>query len=304
VHSPRLVLATAAVASALLLTSCAGNSGGGTSGALPENSSAPSPDAIAKVDSIAALVPSAIASSGKLVIGTDTTYAPAEYMDVDGVPPVGYDVDLAKAIAIVLGLEADVRTADFSSIIPGVGSEYDVGISSFTINAERMEQVNMVQYLEAGEAFAVGKGNPDDISKDDLCGVAVAVQAGTIQEEELGALTEACEGAGKPAVKTLSFDSQTEVTEALVDGQADAMYADSPIVAFAVQMSDRLEQLGEPFATAPQGIAVAKDDPELTDAIQQAVQHLIDSGGYARLLTSWLVAASQVTTAELNPAVS
>ncbi|KQY24040.1 hypothetical protein ASD16_00215 [Cellulomonas sp. Root485] len=300
---PRLVLAAAALgaASALLLTACGGAGSGSAAVALPDDGSSPGSSSIVKVDSIAALVPREIADRGTLVVGSDTSYAPAEYLDVDGVTPVGYDVDLAKAIAVVLGLEADVRTADFSSIIPEVGSTYDVGISSFTINAERMTQVNMVQYLEAGEAFAVRKGNPQEISPDDLCGVTVAVQAGTIQEEELGTLTEECESAGTESIRTLSFDTQTEATDALLDGQADAIYADSPIVTYAVQMSRQLELLGEAFATAPQGIVVSKDDQALTDAIQKAVQELIDSGAYGRILTSWLVSASQVTTAELNP---
>ena len=302
-RSPRLVLATAALAavSALLLTACGGDGGSSNTAALPDEGSSPGASAIVKVDSIADLVPREIADRGTLVVGSDTTYAPAEYMDVDGVTPVGYDVDLAKAIAVVLGLEADVRTADFSSIIPEVGSTYDVGISSFTINAERMSQVNMVQYLEAGEAFAVRKGNPQGISRDDLCGVTVAVQAGTIQEEELGTLTEECESAGKESIRPLSFDTQTEANDALVDGKADVMYADSPIITYAVQMSRQLELLGEAFATAPQGIVVSKDDQALTTAIQKAVQELIDSGAYGRILTSWLVSASQVTTAELNP---
>ena len=121
----RLVLATAALAaaSALLLTACGGVSGSSNAVALPDDGSSPVASAIVKVDSIAALVPREIADRGTLVVGSDTTYAPAEYMDVDGVTPVGYDVDLAKAIAVVLGLEADVRTADFSSIIPEVGSD-------------------------------------------------------------------------------------------------------------------------------------------------------------------------------------
>lgn len=301
-RSRRPVLATAALAaaSALLLTAC-GGSGSPGSAAVPDGGSSPRSSAIVKVDSIAALVPTEIAARGTLVVGTDTSYAPAEYLDVDDVTPVGYDVDLANAIAVVLGLTADVRTADFSSIIPGVGSTYDVGISSFTINADRMEQVNMVQYLEAGEAFAVGKGNPQGISADDLCGRTVAVQAGTIQEEELGTLTEECESAGKKAIRRLAFATQTGATDALVVGSADLMYADSPIIAYAIETSSQLEQLGEAFATAPQGIAVSKDDQALTVAIQKAVQELIDSGGYGRVLTSWLVRASEVTTAELNP---
>jgi polar amino acid transport system substrate-binding protein len=285
----------------MLLTGCGGGSGGPDASVLPAESSSQRPSGIVKVDSIAALLPPEIASRGTLIIGSDTTYAPAEYLDDDGITPVGYDVDLAKAIAVVLGLTADVRTADFSSIIPGVGSEYDVGISSFTINAERMEQVNMVQYLEAGEAFAVAKGNPQDISPDDLCGTTVAVQAGTIQEEELGTLTQECEGSGKKPIRALTFDTQTEATNALTVGRADVVYADSPIIAYAVNASGGLEQLGEPFATAPQGIAVAKDDQALTDAIQKAVQELIDSGNYGRILTVWTVRASEVTTAELNP---
>ena len=302
-RSPRLALATAALAavSALLLTACGGDGGSSNAAVLPDEGSPLGASAIVKVDSIADLVPREIADRGTLVVGSDTTYAPAEYMDVDGVTPVGYDVDLAKAIAVVLGLEADVRTADFSSIIPEVGSTYDVGISSFTINAERMSQVNMVQYLEAGEAFAVRKGNPEGISRDDLCGVTVAVQAGTIQEEELGTLTEECESAGKESIRRLSFDTQTEANDALVDGKADVTYADSPIITYAVLMSRQLEVLGEAFATAPQGIVVSKDDQALTTAIQKAVQELIDSGAYGRILTSWLVSASQVTTAELNP---
>ncbi|MDQ0375065.1 ABC transporter substrate-binding protein [Cellulomonas humilata] len=293
--------AALAAVSALLLTACGGDGGSSNTAVLPDEGSPLGASAIVKVDSIADLVPREIADRGTLVVGSDTTYAPAEYMDVDGVTPVGYDVDLAKAIAVVLGLEADVRTADFSSIIPEVGSTYDVGISSFTINAERMSQVNMVQYLEAGEAFAVRKGNPEGISRDDLCGVTVAVQAGTIQEEELGTLTEECESAGKESIRRLSFDTQTEANDALVDGKADVTYADSPIITYAVLMSRQLEVLGEAFATAPQGIVVSKDDHALTTAIQKAVQELIDSGAYGRILTSWLVSASQVTTAELNP---
>ena len=82
------------------------------------------------------------------------------------------------------------------------------------------------------------------------------------------------------------------------------MYADSPIVAYAVQTSTQLEQLGEAFAVAPQGIAVSKDDQALTDAIQSAVQELIDTGAYGRILTVWTVRASEVTAAELNPAAS
>ncbi|MGO1315778.1 MAG: transporter substrate-binding domain-containing protein, partial [Cellulomonadaceae bacterium] len=141
------------------------------------------PTSIAKDDTLAALVPEDVASTGKLVFGSDTTYAPAEFIDEDGTTPVGYDVDIAKAIGAVLGLEAVVEPASFTGIIPAIGSKYDAGISSFTITAERIEQANMIAYFEAGEAFAVQSGNPQDVDADDLCGLTVGVQTGTVEDD-------------------------------------------------------------------------------------------------------------------------
>jgi polar amino acid transport system substrate-binding protein len=69
-----------------------------------------------------------------------------------------------------------------------------------------------------------------------------------------------------------------------------------------VQTQGKVEQLGEVSDAAPQGIAVSKDDPELTAALQAAMQHLIDEGVWQDILDTWGVAGA-VETAELNPAV-
>lgn len=307
-RSPRLVLASAALAaSALLLTACGGSSGSSDTSSQPAASGAASfdPTSVAKDDTIAALVPSTIASTGKLVVGSDTTYAPAEYIAEDGTTPIGYDVDLAKAIASVLGLTADVQTADFSGIIPAIGSKYDVGISSFTINSDREKAANMVEYFNAGEAYAVAKGNPKNVSADDICGLTVGVQTGTVEDQELDTIAAKCKTDGKKEITELKYAKQTDVTTALVGGKADLMYADSPIIAYAIsQTGGQLEQLGDVFASAPQGVVVSKDDQQLTDAIQKAVQKLIDSGDYLKILTAWGNEVGAVTTANLNPTVS
>lgn len=301
----RLVPMSAAVAvgALLLLTACSDAGGGSHLELSPDDAGSFGPSALEKDPAIAALVPEAVASSGKLVVGSDTSYAPAEYIDEFGVP-AGYDVDIARAIAVVLGLEADIQPADFGAIIPETGSTYDLGISSFTINAERLAEANMVQYFQAGEAFAVEKGNPKQISGSDLCGLTVGVQTGTIEEEELATLSGECTAAGKNAITPVSLAKQTDVTATLIDGKADLMYADSPIIAHAIlEEAGQLEQLGDVFASAPQGIVVSKDAPALTSAVQQAVQKLITSGDYGRILTGWGVQAGAVTTAEINPAI-
>ena len=163
----------------------------------------------------------------------------------------------------------------------------------------------MVEYFNAGEAYAVAKGNPKKVNGDDLCGLTVGVQTGTVEDDELDTLAAKCKTDGKKEITPLKYAKQTDVTTALVGGKADVMYADSPIIAYAIaQTGGKLEQLGDVFASAPQGIVVSKDDQALTDAIQKAVQKLIDSGDYLKILTAWGNEAGAVTTAELNPSVS
>ena len=73
------------------------------------------------------MVPEAIKSKGTLTVGSDTTYAPAEFLGTDGQTPVGYDVDIAKAIGATLGLKVQVQTAEFTGILPALGPKYDLG---------------------------------------------------------------------------------------------------------------------------------------------------------------------------------
>ncbi|MBU4213987.1 MAG: ABC transporter substrate-binding protein [Actinobacteria bacterium] len=306
-RSTPLVLVTA-VAASFALVGCSSSDTGSGSGSSAGASSAPAtfdPSTIAKDDAIAALLPAKITSAGALIVGSDTTYAPAEFIAEDGSTPVGYDVDLAKALGAVLGVKVEVQTATFASIIPAIGSKYDIGVSSFTINPDREKQVNMISYFSAGEAYAVQAGNPNKVDAKDICGLTVGVQTGTVEDEELDAASATCVSDGKKAITPLKYDHQSDVTTALVGGKVDLMYADSPIIAYAIaQTSGQLEQLGDVFATAPQGVVVSKDDAALTGAIQKALQKLIDSGDYAKVLTAWGNEAGAVTKVELNPAVS
>jgi polar amino acid transport system substrate-binding protein len=311
--TPLALVTAAAVAFALAACSSGSDSGSSSSSGAASTGAAAGtfdPSTVAKDDEIAALLPEKIASAGKLVVGADTSYAPAEYLDEDGTTPIGYDVDLAKAIAAVLGVTADVQSADFTGIIPAIGSKYDVGISSFTINPEREQQANMIKYFEAGEAFAVAKGNPQGIdpagAPNNVCGRNVGVQTGTVEDDELtDSIIPACTADGKDAPNVVRHEAQSDVTTDLVGGKVDVMFADSPIIAYAIaQTGGKLEQLGDVFESAPQGIVVSKDDDALTTAIQKAVQKLIDDGTYGKILTAWGNTDGAVTTAELNPSVS
>lgn len=259
---------------------------------------------VKKVDAIAALVPAKVRDTGKLVIGASADYAPAEFRAEDLKTYIGYDVDLGKALGKVLGLEAELQDAEFASLIPAIGSKYDIGISSFTIRPDRLEAVNMISYITVGSSYAAKKGNPDGFNPDDVCGKSIAVQTGTFQEEELAGFSKACTDSGKAAVEILSYSRQSDATTNVVGGKAVAFYADSPVASYASALTGgQLEVVGGIRDAAPQGIVVSKADQELTDAIQQAMQHLMDDGTWKSILDSWGIQDAALTTAELNPEV-
>mgnify|MGYP000354489225 CR=1 FL=1 len=256
---------------------------------------------VKKDDAIAKMLPDYVTKDGKLTIGMDTSYAPAEFLAADGKTPVGFDVDIAKALAGVFGLEADPETANFDSIIPAVGAKYDIGISSFTVTKERLEAVDFVSHFNAGSAWAVKKGNPNKVDTSDLCGKKVAVQTATMQETEANKIAKQCEADGKDKLEVISSKLQTDVTTNVVTGKADVFYADSPVAGYAIAQTDgQLEMLGKVEGVAPEGIVIKKGDSQMDEAVQKAVQKLIDDGTYLKILKYWGVEDGAIETSEIN----
>ena len=298
-----LVAGTALVAA---LTACGGGNGtsstsGTGGGGAAGSGSAPS---IAKDDALAKMLPSSVSGKGTLTIGTDASYAPSEFVDKDGKTVVGFDADLAKALGQVLGLNVTLENAPFGTIIEGVKSgKFDLGVSSFTINPDRVKQVDMVSYYSAGTSWAVPTGNPNGITPENACGRKIAVQKDTVQADDVAARSKKCMAAGKPAITIEPYTLQSDVTSAVVSGKDDAELADSPVIAYAIkQTNGKLQQVGDVYDSAPYGMVVPKGQGTYAKAIQGAIQKLIDSGAYQSILTKWGVQQGAVKTAQINPA--
>lgn len=287
----RFTLPALAAVAALALTGCVNDESAGTKSADVQVSGA---DAAA-----VALLPEDIKKSGKLTVGTDAEYAPNEYKDASG-KPAGWAVDLVEAIGAKLGLEVEWEIMSFDSILPRVEEgALNMGSSSFTDTLERQKTVDFVNYLEAGTAWAGPKGSTVD--PDNACGLKVSVQTGTVQHtDDLPARSEACTKAGKPAIEILQFENQSSATQALLDGRADAMAADSPITGDAVAKSEgELIELGKLYDAAPYGFPVTKGS-QLGKAVQAALQSLIADGSYAKIMQAAGLEAGAVKEATIN----
>ena len=281
---------------ALVLSACGSDSLGGE----PEASEAPSVS-VSQDEDLSAKLPESIKSAGVIKIGTDATYAPNEFLAADGKTVQGMDVDVFNAVAAKFGVKTEWQPADFGSIINGVnGKKYDIGISSFTINDERKQAVTMVSYFSAGTQWATATGNPKGVDPDNACGKTIAVQTDTVQDtDDLPARNKKC---GGNEIKVLRYGGQDQATNAVVTGKADAMLADSPVVAYAVkQAGGKLETLGEIYEAAPYGYVLPKAETEFAEAIVGALKAIEADGAYKAALEKWGVEQGAISDFAVNP---
>ncbi len=247
---------------------------------------------------IQALVPETVSADGMLTIGSNLYWAPAEFQQ--GGTPVGYEIDMMRAVARRMGLELHVENAEFDSIMPAIGSKYEVGASSFTITSEREANFNMIQFYFGGIAWATQSGNPTEFDPADICGRSVGVQTGTMEDDAVAEMAQECDV--QPAIQR--YDSQDAVTQALTGGKIEAMSADSPVIDYAVAKTDgAIAAIGEVTEMAPFGVVVRKDDQAMTDAVQAALQSLMDDGTLVQIFAAWGINDNIADQAIVNPEV-
>jgi ABC-type amino acid transport substrate-binding protein/predicted Ser/Thr protein kinase len=308
---PRVSKRVLAVASAVVLVAALGTFGvlqwrgaGDRDNARPagvaESSGTPvvAPGA---VESIAATVPDDIKATGRLIVGVNVPYAPNEFKDAEG-QIVGFDVDLMNAIARTLKLAPEYRETAFEAIIPSVrAGDFNVGMSSFTDTKTREELVDFVTYFEAGTLWAQQAGSTVDPAN--ACGLRVGVQYAALQEtHEIPEKSDACVEAGLPPIEKVVYVSQDDLNTALINGEVDAMSADSPVTGFAIKTSGgALQAAGDVFDSAPYGWPVEKGSA-LAESLRQALAHLISTGEYRTIAVMWGVEKGMISMPVINGA--
>jgi ABC-type amino acid transport substrate-binding protein len=280
-----------------------GRDGGGPSGPTSVAATPGAPDDSGVVPAIAATLPADIKASGRLIVGVNVPYAPNEFKNSAG-DIVGFDVDLVNAVSKTLGLLPEYREFLFEDILPTVQrGEINVGMSSFTDTLERQEQVDFVTYYEAGTLWAQRAGR--GIDPNAACGLRIGMTPGsTHQTVEVPAKSDQCVAAGLPPVEAVVYARQDELTAAVINGEVDAMSADSPVTGFAIKGSNgALEPAGEIFDTAPYGWPVQKGSP-LAESLRQALEHVMATGEYKAIATKWGVEKGMIAKPVINGAIS
>lgn len=293
----------------LALTAC----GSGSTAATPAGAQASAPPAddpvaaVRKVDKVAALLPGDVRAAGTLRVGSSVGFPPgAYYPNGPDKPPAGQDIDLADAVAKVLGLKLERQDASFETILPALGSgKYDVGTGNFGVTTERLKTIDFVTYINDGQGFAVKKGNTalgtgvTDLTQ--LCGLTIGTGAGTTFEATLTARKGVCADAGKKPYDVKVYSENGATLTALQQGRIDVVMSTiNGLRHQAAQPASQTTFLGE-FHRLDVGFAFKKGST-LTPAFQAAVNELIKDGAYARILKKWGTSESAIETSRINPA--
>ena len=221
---------------------------------------------------------------GKLTVVAELGFAPFEYMDEKTGEPVGFDVDVINAVAEKMGLTASyLPNQKFDTLVPIIkqGGKADVSIAAITITDERLESVDFSEpYLDSNQAIVVAKGSSEteetlnDASKQVVC------QGGTTGDEWIGE--------NLPDAVRVPVDDVTAALTGVQTGLYQAMVVDLPVASYMLAQSFSDLEIVKEIPTGEQyGIAVSKDNPELTQAVNKALEDMKSDGTMKEIETKW-----------------
>ena len=215
-----------------------------------------------------------------LKIGTEASFKPFEFTNEQN-EVIGFDIDIAKEIAAKMKREIEVVNMDFSGLIGALqANQVDMVAAGMSITPERQETVNFSNpYYDASQVIVVQESNTGITKKEDLTGKIVAVQMGTTGADSVAKVKD---------VKQLKqFQKVNEAFLELQNGRADAVVIDAPVAAEYLKNMTGLKIASEPFTEEKYGIAIKKENTQLLEDVNKALDEIVQSGKYQELYDKW-----------------
>ena len=218
-----------------------------------------------------------------LVMATNAEFPPYEYHEGDDI--VGIDAEIAAAIAEKLGMELKIEDMAFDSIIPAVtAGKADIGVAGMTVTEDRLESVNFSDTYATATQVVIVKEDSDITGPDDLAGKTVGVQLGTTGDIYASDIEDAT---------VEQYNKGFEAVQALTQGKIDAVIIDGEPAKELVKEAEGLKILDEAFTEEEYAIAIAKDNTDLEEKINDALGELKDSGKLDEIIAKYIKADAE-----------
>ena len=220
---------------------------------------------------------------GELHMATNAAFPPYEMTSDDG-GYEGIDVEIATAIAEKLGLELVVDDMDFSSVIASVQSgKADIAMAGLTVNEERKKNIDFTDTYATGvQVIIVPEGSEiqsaDDLSSDILIGCQEATTGYIYCSDDYG----------EDAV--IAYQNGATAIQALLSGKVDCVVIDSEPAKQFVEANEGLTILDTEYVTEDYAIGISKENTALLDAVNGALNELIEDGTVEEIIGKYISA--------------
>lgn len=215
-------------------------------------------------------------TAGKLKVGMEIGYPPMEYLDDDGITPIGFDVEVANVISEKLGLELEIIDTAWDGIFTSLDSNrYDCIISAVSITEERKEKYNLTEAYIANKLVLVTAKGIEATSPEELSGLRVATQTETTADDYMKDLIDK----GLDVKNYYVYDKIIQCFDELKIGRIDAVLVDSVVAAYYIGDDiDDYSIVWENDDAEPMGICLKKGNDDLTSKIEEIIDKLYSDG--------------------------
>lgn len=226
---------------------------------------------------------SKVENNKKLVVGLCAAYPPFESRNEKSGEFEGFDIDLAKALGKELGVEVEIKDAEWQALLGGLNKgDFDVLITCMSKKEAAVENVNMSDvYYELNDVIVVKEGDTSIKSVEDLKGKVVGVQLGSASEQ----IADKMEGLKE--IKRYNYNPEAFID--LQNGRADAV-----LVGYAYAVNHMKENAGfsivenAPLETSEIVMVMRHGEDELTGKMNEALAKVKANGEYDNIIAKWL----------------
>ena len=258
--------------------------------------------ALAVLPAGAQSLPDRVKAAGVLRVATYPNYPPLTFRDTATNARLGFDVDMAEAIAKDLGVKVEWQEMPFVQFIPSLQTgRIDMALDGIGDLPARRESVDFVDYFRTGAIFFTLAASTQIRTPEDLCGLRVGASRSTSWPVDIQAWSAA--HCGSKPIEVVGTEGSIDTRTQLRTGRLDGGVQGSETIGWLMQTDPGLfRPLGGAFTQILGGIPMAKTEPALRDAVQASVQRLMQDGGYAKLLAKWSLGENAISVATVNGA--
>jgi signal transduction histidine kinase len=217
-----------------------------------------------------------------IIVGGDQGYPPYEFLDQDG-NPAGYNVELTRAIAEVMGIKVQIRLGDWDEMRQALANGSVDILEGMVYSKERAQRFDFSPpHSFVNESVFARKGVPPVTSLEQLHGKEVIVQRGGFSHDYL---VNQHVGA-----KLILVETHREALRLLASGRGDyALVGNLPGLYLGRKLGlSNVVPVGKPFSGQPYGYAVKKGNEKILAQFSEGLALLKKTGRQQQIYDHWL----------------